>query len=54
MDISAAPRMYRVLGPDGEFYESPIVSLPDAGFNVLGLRVPDYSKQPRVRRACWD
>lgn len=22
--------------------------------DVLGLRVPDYSKQPIIRRACWD
>jgi hypothetical protein len=30
------------------------VRLPDEDFEILGLRVPDYSKQPPVRRACWD
>jgi endonuclease/exonuclease/phosphatase family metal-dependent hydrolase len=30
------------------------VRLPDDGFELLGLRVPDYSKQPKVRRACWE
>ncbi|HEY6418550.1 MAG TPA: endonuclease/exonuclease/phosphatase family protein [Candidatus Binataceae bacterium] len=30
------------------------VRLPTQGFEVLGLRVPDYSKQPPIRRACWD
>ena len=24
------------------------------GLEVLGLRVPDFSKEPRLRRACWD
>jgi endonuclease/exonuclease/phosphatase family metal-dependent hydrolase len=26
----------------------------DDGFDILGLRVPDYSKDPPRRRACWD
>lgn len=28
--------------------------LPEDGVQVMGIRVPDYSKQPAVRRACWD
>ena len=30
------------------------VHVPDGGFDVLGLRIPDYSKQPAIRRKCWD
>lgn len=30
------------------------VRLQADGLDVLGLRVPDYSKQPRIRQACWD
>lgn len=30
------------------------VSIPDKGFDLLGIRVPDYSKYPKIRRACWD
>lgn len=30
------------------------VVVPDVGIEVLGLRIPDYSKQPAIRRACWD
>jgi endonuclease/exonuclease/phosphatase family metal-dependent hydrolase len=29
------------------------VCVPEGGFDLLGLRVPDYSRQPRVRHACW-
>ena len=24
------------------------------GFDILGIRIPDYSKQDRLRKACWD
>lgn len=27
---------------------------PSLGIDVLGLRLPDYSKQPRIKRACWE
>ena len=30
------------------------VRLPDEGVEILGLRVPDYSKAPKTKRACWD
>src|SRR5262249_49934409 len=30
------------------------VCLPEAGFEILGLRVPDFSKEPSMRRKCWD
>jgi exonuclease III len=30
------------------------VVLPQNGLEVIGMRVPDYSKQPPIRRACWD
>jgi endonuclease/exonuclease/phosphatase family metal-dependent hydrolase len=30
------------------------VQLEGQSLNVLGLRVPDYSKQPPIRHACWD
>lgn len=30
------------------------VRLPEMGFDILGLRVPDYSKQPRIKHQCWD
>ena len=26
----------------------------DVGLEILGLRVPDYSKQPHIKRKCWD
>lgn len=28
--------------------------LPDDGVSVLGVRIPDYSRQPALKRACWD
>ena len=28
--------------------------LPREGIEILGLRVPDYSKQLAIKRACWD
>ena len=28
--------------------------LPDDDLQVIGIRVPDYSRKPRIRRACWD
>ncbi|KKH50170.1 endonuclease/exonuclease/phosphatase family protein [Methanosarcina sp. 1.H.A.2.2] len=30
------------------------VLLPEKGFNILGLRMPDYSKLPKIKRQCWD
>ena len=30
------------------------VKFPDNGFELLGLRIPDYSKYPKIKRACWD
>jgi len=30
------------------------VHLPDHQVDVLGIRVPDYSKTPPFRHACWD
>lgn len=30
------------------------VSVAGYGFELLGLRIPDYSKQPAIRRKCWD
>jgi len=30
------------------------VELPDDDLQVIGIRVPDYSRTPRIRRACWD
>ena len=26
----------------------------DKGFEILGLRIPDYSRQPSLRRQCWE
>ena len=28
--------------------------LPEEGFDILGVRIPDYSRLPRIRRASWD
>jgi hypothetical protein len=30
------------------------VILRQENLNVIGLRIPDYSKQPSIRRQCWD
>jgi endonuclease/exonuclease/phosphatase family metal-dependent hydrolase len=30
------------------------VGVPDSDLEVVGLRIPDYSRMPRVRRQCWD
>jgi endonuclease/exonuclease/phosphatase family metal-dependent hydrolase len=30
------------------------VKAPAWGFDILGIRIPDYSDQDRLRRACWD
>jgi endonuclease/exonuclease/phosphatase family metal-dependent hydrolase len=30
------------------------VLLPEKGFDILGMRVPDYSKLPKIKRQCWD
>ncbi len=30
------------------------VHLPQNGVEILGLRVPDYSKDAKTKRACWD
>ncbi len=30
------------------------VFVPELGLQVLGLRIPDYSKQLPLRNACWD
>jgi endonuclease/exonuclease/phosphatase family metal-dependent hydrolase len=30
------------------------VHLKGHGLDIVGLRVPDYSKQPPIRHACWD
>jgi len=30
------------------------VRLPQDGVEILGLRVPDYSKDAKTKRACWD
>lgn len=30
------------------------VELPEDDLQVIGIRVPDYSRKPRIRRACWD
>ena len=30
------------------------VILPEVGTEILGLRVPDYSKQQTIKRACWN
>jgi endonuclease/exonuclease/phosphatase family metal-dependent hydrolase len=30
------------------------VCLPDDGVEVLGVRIPDYSRLPALKRACWD
>jgi len=30
------------------------VLLLDEGFDILGMRVPDYSKLPKIKRQCWD
>jgi exonuclease III len=29
------------------------VVLPEMGLDILGMRMPDYSKQPKVRGRCW-
>jgi endonuclease/exonuclease/phosphatase family metal-dependent hydrolase len=30
------------------------VSLPHEGCEILGLRIPDYSNDPKTKRACWN
>lgn len=30
------------------------VRVPERGIDLLGLRIPDYSRQPAIRRKCWD
>jgi len=30
------------------------VRLPQEGLEILGIRVPDYSKDPKTKRACWN
>ena len=30
------------------------VVLPQDGCEILGLRIPDYSKEPDTKRACWN
>jgi endonuclease/exonuclease/phosphatase family metal-dependent hydrolase len=30
------------------------VCLRDEGIEILGIRVPDYSKDPKTKRTCWD
>jgi len=30
------------------------VHLPQDGVEILGLRVPDHSKDAKTKRACWD
>ena len=30
------------------------VCLRDEGVEILGIRVPDYSKDPKTKRACWN
>jgi hypothetical protein len=30
------------------------VRLPQEGLEILGIRVPDYSKDLKTKRACWD
>jgi len=30
------------------------VKAPEWGFDILGIRIPDYGKQDRLRRASWD
>lgn len=30
------------------------VRLPEKKFDILGLRLPDYSKLPKIKRQCWD
>jgi endonuclease/exonuclease/phosphatase family metal-dependent hydrolase len=30
------------------------VCVPERGIEVLGIRVPDYSRQPPIRRQCWE
>jgi endonuclease/exonuclease/phosphatase family metal-dependent hydrolase len=30
------------------------VQVPDGGVDVLGLRIPDYSREPAIRRQCWN
>jgi endonuclease/exonuclease/phosphatase family metal-dependent hydrolase len=29
------------------------LAIPRLGFDLLALRLPDYSREPRTRRACW-
>jgi endonuclease/exonuclease/phosphatase family metal-dependent hydrolase len=30
------------------------VKVPKMDFDILGIRIPDYSKQPVLRKACWN
>ncbi len=30
------------------------VILPQDGCEILGLRIPDYGKEPKTKRACWN
>lgn len=30
------------------------VEFPEDGYEILGLRLPDYSRMPTIRTACWD
>jgi endonuclease/exonuclease/phosphatase family metal-dependent hydrolase len=30
------------------------VKVPKLDFDILGIRIPDYSKQPLLRKACWN
>ena len=30
------------------------VEIPTHEFEVLGVRIPDFSREPAIRRACWD
>lgn len=53
----------RPLAP-GRIYAPPIapalphnflhVELPEDGLQVIGIRIPDYSRQSSIRKACWD
>jgi hypothetical protein len=48
----------------GEIFAPPIapsvpsnllhVRLPQDGFEILGLRIPDYSLEPAIRKECWN
>jgi endonuclease/exonuclease/phosphatase family metal-dependent hydrolase len=66
----AAPKENRVLIAsrwpleDGDIHTPPIapsvpsnalhVYVPDREVALLGIRIPDYSKEPALRRRCWD